>query len=68
MSHYHEVYFNKHTQDGPRVGMTRRHKADIFRARAADGKAGKYMHPDARIVRCERPDNQCPWTVDGVPI
>lgn len=61
--HYHEVYFNEHTNDGPRVGATRRTKVEILveRANAA------YVYPDAQIVRCNRPDSQCPWTVDGVP-
>lgn len=63
MAHYHEVYFNAHTNDGPRVGATRRTKAAIERERREPG----YHHPGAAIVRCDRPDNQCPWTVDGVP-
>lgn len=33
MTHYHEVYFNEHTKDGPRVGSTRRTKAEIQRDR-----------------------------------
>lgn len=67
MPHYHEVYFNDHTNDGPRVGATRRTKAEIERGRAADRRAGHYVHPGAAIARCERPDDQCPWTADGVP-
>lgn len=64
MTHYHEVYFNKHTNDGPRVGATRRTKAQIERERSG----GKVLPwPSAAIVRCDRPDEQCPWTVDGVP-
>lgn len=67
MTHYHEVYFNTHTNDGPRVGATRRRKVDIFKERRADRRKGHYVHPGAEIVRCDRPDERCPWTVDGVP-
>lgn len=67
MTHYHEVYFNEHTNDGPRVGATRRTRAEIVRERAGEHRAGRYVHPDAAIVRCNRPDSRCPWTVDGVP-
>lgn len=63
MTHYHEVYFNPHTNDGPRVGATRRTKREILRKRGGGG----YQHNPAAIVRCERPDDQCPWTIDGVP-
>lgn len=63
MPHYHEVYFNEHTGDGPRVGATRRTKAQIERERRASG----FQWPGAAIARCDRPDNRCPWTVDGVP-
>ena len=67
MTHYHEVYFNEHTNDGPRVGSTRRTKAQIERERAADRARGWFVYSGAAIVRCDRPDNRCPWTVDGVP-
>lgn len=63
MTHFHEVYFNEHTNDGPRVGATRRTKAQIVRERRQPG----FQWPGAAIVRCDRPDNRCPWTVDGVP-
>lgn len=65
MTHYHEVYFNDHTSDGPRVGATRRTKAEILR----EWEQGLSPWPaiGAAIVRCERPDNRCPWTVEGVP-
>jgi hypothetical protein len=63
MTHYHEVYFNAHTNDGPRVGATRRTRAEIERERRAD----RNPWPGAAIVRCDRADDQCPWTVDGVP-
>ncbi len=66
MAHYHEVYFNDHTNDGPRVGATRRTKAEIVRERQRDRRNGHYVHPGAAIARCDRPDNQCPWTV-GFP-
>jgi hypothetical protein len=66
MTHYHEVYFNEYTKDGPRVGATRRTKLQIIRERAADRAAGRYVFSDA-IVRCNRPDDQCPWTVGGLP-
>jgi hypothetical protein len=66
MTHYHEVYFNDGTSDGPRVGATRRTKAEIEREqRIPPGDVWKKI--GAAIVRCDRPDNQCPWTVDGVP-
>lgn len=65
--HYHEVYFNEHTNDGPRVGATRRLKTQIVRERIGDKLAGRFVHPDAEVVRCNRPDDQCPWTVGGVP-
>lgn len=67
MTHYHEVYFNKHTGDGPRVGMTRRRKSEIVTERAVERAEYRYVHPGAGIVRCDRPDNRCPWTVEGVP-
>lgn len=67
IGHYHEVYFNEHTSDGPRVGATRRFKAEIIRDRSADRRAGRFVHPNAVIVYCGRPDSQCPWTVDGMP-
>lgn len=67
MTHYHEVYFNDQTNDGPRVGATRRTKAEIERERSADRAAGRFVWPGAAIARCERPDSGCPWTVDGVP-
>jgi hypothetical protein len=63
MAHYHEVYFNDFTSDGPRVGATRRTKAEIVRER----RAGGFQWPGAAIARCDRPDDKCPWTVDGVP-
>lgn len=61
MTHYHEVYFNDHTNDGPRVGATRRTKAQIVRER----KASNFQWPGSAIVRCDRPDTQCPWGVPG---
>ena len=67
MSHYHEVYFNDYTSDGPRVGATRRTRIQIERERAIDRIEGHYVHPGAAIVRCDRADKDCPWTVDGVP-
>jgi hypothetical protein len=67
VSHYHEVYFNEHTNDGPRVGMTRRTKTQITRERSADRRAGRFVHPGAAVVRCDRADGACPWTRDGVP-
>lgn len=63
MTHFHEVYFNDQTNDGPRVGATRRTKAEIVRHRREPG----FQWPGAAIVRCDRADNDCPWTVDGVP-
>jgi hypothetical protein len=57
------VYFNEHTKDGPRVGMTRRTKAEIERERSTDS----FRWSGAAIVRCDRPDAGCPWTVEGVP-
>lgn len=62
MTHYHEVYFNEGTQDGPRVGMTARTKAEIERER----RTGGFQWPGAAIARCDRPDNRCPWTVEGI--
>ncbi len=67
MTHYHEVYFNAHTNDGPRVGATRRYKTTIVSERIRDRREGHFIHPGAEIVRCDRPDDQCPWTQDGVP-
>jgi hypothetical protein len=66
MAHFHEVYFNAHTNDGPRVGATRRTRAEIERERRAHRDANIFVHPGAAIVRCDRPDDQCPWTVDGL--
>jgi hypothetical protein len=63
MHHYHEVYFNDHTNDGPRVGATRRTRVEIERMRRQSG----FQWPGAAIVRCNRADSQCPWTVDGIP-
>jgi hypothetical protein len=63
MTHYHEVYFNDHTNDGPRVGATRRTKIEV----AFERDRGLWKAIGSAIVRCDRPDNQCPWTVDGVP-
>ncbi len=63
MAHYHEVYFNDHTNDGPRVGATRRTRKEVERAH----DAGPWKAIGGAICRCERPDDQCPWTVDGVP-
>lgn len=62
MAHYHEVYFNPNTSDGPRVGMTRRTKIEI---ELLLKKSSSYRHPFG-IVRCNRPDSQCPWTKDRV--
>jgi hypothetical protein len=73
VTHYHEVYFNDGTNDGPRVGATRRTKVQIERERREpriDHAGNTYLPfrwPGAAIVRCDRPDSQCPWTVDGVP-
>lgn len=67
MTHYHEVYFNDHTNDGPRVGATRRTKREILSERRAHRQAGIFVHPGAEVVRCDRPDEECPWTRDGVP-
>lgn len=61
MAHYHEVYFNPHTNDGPRVGATRRLKSQIVQERIADKAAERFVIPDVEIVRCKRPDSQCPW-------
>lgn len=63
MAHYHEVYFNPETIDGPRIGCTRRSKKEIQAIAQETPRWQELMTP--AIVRCNRADDQCPWTKEG---